>query len=230
MIRCVAIDDEPGALEVIQNHASRSSAITLEHTFTDPFEAIEYVNAQKIELVFLDINMPDINGLQLVEHFRHKPLIVFTTAHSAYAIESYQVEAIDYLLKPFDYARFLKAIARAEERLKSPSPRSSPPFIFVNTGNQKQRIMLDDLLYIESEGNYVSYATQTAKYLVRASIRDTLKTLPEEQFTQIHRSFIVALQAIDRIEDNRVFISNRMLPIGATYREGFYQLIDQLNR
>ena len=230
MIRCVAIDDEPGALEVIKRHASRSSALSLEQIFTDPFKAIEYVNEQAIELVFLDINMPDINGLQLVTYFKHKPLIVFTTAHSAYAIESYQVEAIDYLLKPFDYARFLKAITRAQERLKSPAPRSSPPFIFVNTGNQKQRIMLDDLLYIESEGNYVSYVTQTAKYLVRASIRDTLKALPAEQFTQIHRSFIVALQAIDRIEDNRVFISNRKLPIGATYRERFYQLIDQLNR
>lgn len=228
MIRCVAVDDEPKALEVIQRHASRSSVLNLEQTFTDPFEAIEYVNSQAIELVFLDINMPDINGLQLVEHFRHKPLVVFTTAHSAYAIESYQVEAIDYLLKPFDYARFLKAVSRAEERLKALS-RSSPPFLFINTGNQKQRIMLDALLYIESEGNYVSYATKTAKHLVRASIRDTLTTLPADQFVQIHRSYIVALQAIDRIEDNRVFIADRMLPIGATYREGFSRRIDGLN-
>ncbi len=228
IIRCIALDDEPRALEVLENHAGRTDFIKLEKTFTDPFQAIAYINQSSIDLVFLDINMPDIDGLSVLSHLRSKPLVIFTTAHSEYALESYEVDALDYLLKPFDYARFFKAVSKARDRLEELKPAKE--LLFVNTGNKQERINLRQLQYIESEGNYVNYVTASEKLLVRASIKDTLKSLPETQFLQIHRSYIVALAHIDRIEDNHVFINKKMIPVGATYRAAFNRMIDGLKR
>ena len=118
MIRCVAIDDEPRALEIIQHHAERTPFLTLEKTFLDPFAAIDYINQQKVELVFLDIDMPDIDGMRVLSQLKTNPLIVFTTAHSEYALKGYEVDALDYLLKPFDYARFVVAATKARDRLQ----------------------------------------------------------------------------------------------------------------
>lgn len=227
MIHCIAIDDEPRALEVIKSHAGRVDFLTLEQTFVDPFKAINYVNDHPIDLIFLDINMPDISGFRLLKNLTKKPLIIFTTAHSEYALESYEVEAIDYLLKPFDFARFLLAVTKAKERL-STTLTTSNDFFFINTGNQKHRLFFKELLYVEGEGNYVRYVTKTGKFLVRASIKETLQQLPSTSFMQIHRSFIVALQWVDKIEDNHVHVGNKRMAISATYREAFSKVIDSL--
>ncbi|MEM7102379.1 MAG: LytTR family DNA-binding domain-containing protein [Bacteroidota bacterium] len=227
MIRCVAIDDEPKALEIINNHISRTDFLTLEGTFTNPFKAASFINDQEIELVFLDINMPDINGMKLIKNFNKSPLIIFTTAHSEYAIQSYEVEAVDYLLKPFDFARFLLAVTKAKEKLISDSI-SRQNFFFVNTGNRQQRLFYNDIYYIEGEGNYVNYVTKSEQLLVRSSIKDTLKILPASKFVQIHRSFIVALQWIEKIEDNHVFVNEKRISISNTFRSAFLNLIKEL--
>ena len=226
MIRSVAIDDEPRALAVLENHAGRTPFVELEATFVDPFEAIEHINAHGVDLVFLDINMPALNGIDMLQHFRQKPLVIFTTAHSEYALKSYEVEALDYLLKPFDYARFLLAVSKARDRLASRA-REDAGFLFVNTGTKKERVVLDDIRYIESEGNYVRYVTDARSYLVRASIKETQEQLPAHLFVQIHRSFIVALQHIDKIEDNQVILGKKSIPLGATFREAFWQRIER---
>ena len=224
MITCIAIDDEPKALEIIRNHVARVPFLSLAQTFLDPFEAVAFANDHPVDLVFLDINMPDIDGLQLTKSFSGKPLIIFTTAHSEYAIQSYEVAAVDYLLKPFDFARFLMAVTKAKTRL-SPQPIAGSDFFFVNTGSQKRRLVYNEICYIEGEGNYVKYVTKTESVLVRASIRETLAQLPESLFVQIHRSFIVSLQYIDKIEDNHVYIANKMIPVGATWRDAFLKRI-----
>jgi len=228
MIQAIAIDDEPKALTIIKSHAAKVSFLNLAVTFTDPFQGIEYINDHAPDIVFLDINMPDISGLQLLKNLTKKPLIIFTTAHSEYAVKSYEVEAVDYLLKPFDYARFLLAVTKAKAKLKLPIKQTNP-FFFVNTGNQKQRLFYTDIYYIEGEGNYVNYHTSKGKTMVRSTIKKTIDLLPKERFIQLHRSYIVALPWIDKIEDNQVFIGDKRLPIGATYRVGFLQRIDGLN-
>ncbi len=227
IIRCVALDDEPRALEVLQSHAARTSFLKLEETFVDPFQAIEYINAEAISLVFLDINMPDINGLKVLTHFKNQPLVIFTTAHSEYAIESYEVDALDYLLKPFDYSRFFKAVSKARHRLEA-DVKPAPGILFVNTGSKQERIVLDKLLYVESEGNYVRYVTQANSYLVRATVKETIGQLPASQFVQVHRSFIVAIRCVERIEDNYLFIGKKSIPLGATYKQSFSHLIGRL--
>lgn len=229
MIRCIAIDDEPKALEVIKNHIARVPFLQLMKSFVDPFKAVNFFNENQIDLVFLDINMPDINGVQLVKNFTNKPLIIFTTAYSEYAIQSYEVEAVDYLLKPFDFARFLRAATKAKDRL-SKSTLHVNNFFFVNTGNQKRRLFYSEIYCIEGEGNYVKYLTKEGNVLVRSTIKETLQLLPPSRFVQIHRSYIVALQWIEKIEDNHVYVAQRRISIGATYRENFLRVIESLKR
>lgn len=228
MLQAIAIDDEPSALTIIKSHASRVSFLNLVATFTDPFQGIEYINDQSPDLVFLDINMPDISGLDLLKNLIKKPLIIFTTAHSEYAVKSYEVEAIDYLLKPFDYARFLLAATKVKDRLAA-NTTVLKAFFFVNTGSQRQRIFYNKIFYIEGDGNYVNYFTESGKILVRSTIKKTLDLLPADAFIQIHRSYIVALPHIDRIDANQLIVNSKRLSIGATYRSAFFEKIDRLN-
>ena len=227
MIKAIAIDDEPKALTIIQSHAAKVSFLTLEQCFTDPFQGIEYINDQTPDLVFLDINMPDISGLQLLKNLTIMPLVIFTTAHSEYAVKSYEVAALDYLLKPFDYARFLLAVTKAKAQLNK-AKKPAADFFFVNTGNQKQRLFYKEIYYIEGEGNYVNYYTKTGKVMVRSTIKKTLTLLAPETFIQIHRSYIVALPWIDKIEDNQVVICGKRIAIGATYRDAFIKIINDI--
>lgn len=230
MIRAIAIDDEPRALSIIESHATKVSFLSLDATFTDPFQGIEYINDQAPDIVFLDINMPDISGLDLLKNLIKKPLIIFTTAHSEFAVQSYEVEALDYLLKPFDYARFLLSVTKAKEKLTTTTTiTGNSDFFFVNTGNQRQRIFYKDIYYVEGEGNYVNYYTVHNKLLVRSTIKKTLALLPTSIFVQIHRSYIVALPWIEKIENNHLLINEERLAIGATYRDAFFEQIDELN-
>lgn len=225
MIRCIAIDDEPKSLEIIENHVSKIDYLHLENVFTDPFKAINFIEANPIDLIFLDINMPDIDGMKFLTHLKKKPQVIFTTAHSEYALQSYEVEAIDYLLKPFDFSRFLTAVSKVKEKINTNI--SQADFFFVNTGNQKKRLLYKDILYIRAEGNYVMYHTLTDKTMVRASIGETIELLPRNMFIQIHRSTIVSLQSIDKIEDNHVHIQSEKHQISSTYRDAFLMLVNR---
>lgn len=216
MIRCIAIDDEPKALGIIVNHVSKLDHVDLLATFSDPFQAISFLNNHTVDLLFLDINMPNVNGFDLLKTLTKKPMVIFTTAYSEYAMESYEVNAIDYLLKPFDFPRFVLAVTKAQDLMKSQAGSNSN-FIFVNTGNQRQRIDFDDIFYLKAEGNYVSYMTSKGKLLVRSSIKEALALLPEESFIQIHRSYVVAFHQVEKIEDNHVFVADQSIPISSSY-------------
>lgn len=229
MIKCIAVDDEPMALEVIRNHISRVDFLSLEKIFTDPYLAISFVNENAVDLVFLDISMPGISGMQLSTCFTRQPYLIFTTAHSEYALASYELKAVDYLLKPFDFPRFLAAANKVKERM-SDMVKSAAEFFFVNTGNQRQRIFYKEITHIKGEGNYVTYYTAKGKILVRASMSETAAQLPASMFIQIHRSTIVALQWIEKIEDQHVYIEKERLPVSATYREKFMIVVNSLQK
>lgn len=228
MIKCIAIDDEPRALDVIRHHIDKIDFVSLEETFTDPLAALNYLSEHKTDLVFLDIDMPNISGIDLLKSLKEKPLVIFTTAHSEYAIESYELSAIDYLLKPFDFPRFLNAVLKAQSRLKDDGFEKSRDFFFINTGTQKRKMFYQEIRFVEGEGNYVRYYTGGEKLLVRSTIRKTLEQLPQKKFVQIHRSYIVALQWIDSIEDNHVQVGSKRITIGATYRNDFLKIINAL--
>jgi DNA-binding LytR/AlgR family response regulator len=220
----IAIDDEPHALDVIRFHAAKVPFIDLKATFTDAFEAIPYLQQHKIDLVFLDIKMPDISGIDFVGCLQKVPMIIFTTAYSEYAVKGFELDAIDYLLKPFSLARFTKACNKAldlqnKSQLENGANAATQAFIFLKTGYEEEKIMLDEILFIEAEGNYMAYNLPTKKLLCRQNITDALNGLDEGLFVRIHRSFIVSVNKIQKITRQSVWIQGKEISIGASYEE-----------
>ena len=220
MINAIAVDDEPLALQVISAHAAKIPFLILQETFTDPFRALDYVSDHdSINLVFLDIDMPDLSGLTLVKAIRNGVRVIFTTAHAQYAVESYEVEAVDYLLKPFDFPRFLEAVTKVRERLRN--QEKAPAFFFVNTGRERHRVRYDQIRYLEASGNYVLYHLADRRLMVRTTIKETLAQLPFAGLIRIQRSYAVSLAWVDKVQDNHVYLGNTRLAIGPTYQEAF---------
>lgn len=217
-IKAIAIDDEPHALEVVKMLSEKVPFLSLEATFTNCFEAIPYLQTNKIDLLFLDINMPDISGIEFVNILPKCPLVIFTTAYSEYAVKGFELDAVDYLLKPFSLARFTKACNKASEMKKIQS-EVSPEFIFLKTGYEEEKIQMDGIHYIEAEGNYMTYWMNDKKLLSRQSISDALGQLPAYKFLRIHRSYIIALSKIEKFSRNSVWILGKEIPVGSSYEE-----------
>ncbi|MCY4779305.1 LytTR family DNA-binding domain-containing protein [Sphingobacterium sp. UT-1RO-CII-1] len=215
MIRAIAIDDEPFALEVIKKHAEKIPFLILEHTFINAFDAINYLVNNDVDLLFLDINMPDISGIELYNSLSRKPLIIFTTAYSEHAVTGFELEALDYLLKPFTFTRFLKACNKALDTLSS--KQQVTPYIFLKDGYHIQKVYHQDILFIEATGNYMRYVLTNKEILTRATLKETTDLLPSTTFFQIHRSFIVNENRIDKIERHQISIGAYVVPIGSTY-------------
>jgi DNA-binding LytR/AlgR family response regulator len=229
LITCIAIDDEPKALEIITSHCRHIPFLDLKAGFRDPLEAISYMKEQEVKLIFLDINMPRITGLQFLNLLKHQPLIIFTTAYSEYAIESYEYEAVDYLLKPFAFDRFLKAATKAFDRLESARPKlpeSSPPeekahqqFIYLKSGPKLHKLGFEEILYVEKDGNYLMFNTRDKKILSRQNMKNIFQILPERSFLRVHRSFVINLGLISTIESHQVTIGDITIPLSSQYRD-----------
>lgn len=222
MLTAIAIDDEPIALEVIKSHASKIPFIDLIACYTNAFEAVDLLRSQKIDLLFLDIKMPDISGIDFLGSLSVRPMVIFTTAYSEHAVQSFELDAIDYLLKPYSLSRFLKACNKANEqhnlRQTSLGAASSPPAsIFIKSGYDQLRVALDNILYIESSGNYVQFIVKDKKIMSRLTMTEAESLLPTAQFIRIHRSYIVSKQHITRIERTTVWLGDTQLPVGANY-------------
>lgn len=215
MITCVAIDDEPLALEVIERYCRKSGQLDLKATFVDPWKAFEYLNSKKIDLVFADINMPGISGMQLVKAMSPGPLVIFTTAYSHYAAESYNLDAIDYLLKPVTYERFNMAVAKAGKALL---PEESPT-ILLKSGPQTYPVRLSDMLYLEKDSNYMIVHFKDRHILIRENMSEVFNLVPAAEFIRVHKSYVVAIKHIGLIEAHQVTVNGEKIPIGNTYRE-----------
>lgn len=228
----IAIDDEPVALAVIKNHAARVPFLEMKGFFTNAFEAIDFLSKEKIDLLFLDIKMPDISGLDFLSSLPHPPMTVFTTAYSEHAVKSFELDAIDYLLKPFSLIRFMKACNKANNLLQLrqqngvPVAKEQPEYIFVKSGYEQFRIVLDDILYLESAGNYVSFILTDRKLISRLSMQEAVDLLPIGSFTRVHRSYIVANNKIERADRNSLYIKNIPIPIGAAYAPAIERLLN----
>jgi len=223
MINCIAVDDEPKALDIIKIHASKSPDINLIDSFTHPEKALAFLKDNYVDLVFLDINMPHISGLDFIEKLQFKPNIIFTTAYSEYALDSYEFEAVDYLLKPIEFDRFNKAIQKAKRLIQLNTLHQDSflkTFIFVKDGYRQVKIVIDDILFIQSEGNYLNIETINNKVVTRMTFQQLMEKLPRDIFIRIHNSYIVNLVHTNKIEDNHIFIQEAKIPIGIKYKEG----------
>ncbi len=214
MITCIAIDDEPKALEVIERYCGKTSQVSLRGCFREPVKAIEFLQREKVDLIFLDINMPDINGIALLQTLSSKPLIIFTTAYSHYAVESYELNALDYLLKPITFERFLIAVNKAAAVLSSEENT-----IFFKSGPQTYQVKVADILYLEKDGNYITVHLIDKQILIRENMSDIFDLVPAAAFVRVHKSFVVAIRHITMIEVHQLLAGGVKIPIGSSYRE-----------
>jgi len=222
-MNCIAIDDEPRALEVIERYCTKSGILNLQASFREPLKAIEFLNRENIELVFLDINMPGINGIELLSTLAVKPMVIFTTAYSDYAVESYQLNAIDYLLKPITFERFLTATNKALtlHLMKNNVQRKNDfgDYAFVKSGAQTYQVKISEILYLEKDGNYISIVLKDKKILIRQNMADIFEMIPVQNFVRVHKSFVVAIRHIAMVENHQLIINGDKIPIGSTYRD-----------
>jgi DNA-binding LytR/AlgR family response regulator len=220
----LAIDDEPIALDVVRALAAKVPFVELRAGFTDAFAALAYLQQEPVDLLFVDINMPDISGLELVSTLPTRPLVVFTTAYAEHAVRGFELDAVDYLLKPFSLARFVKACNKAQELLQLRQPAAPPApaadYLFLKTGYEQVKVRFADILYLEAAGNYVSFVLATGKRLLaRLTIQEGLALLPPAQFVRVHRSYVVATAHVDKIERHQLGIRGQQVPVGASYQE-----------
>jgi two-component system LytT family response regulator len=221
-LTAIAIDDEQVALSVIRTHAAQVPFLDIKGYFTDPFKALDYLQQEKVDLLFLDIRMPDVSGLELMTTLPGGPMVIFTTAYSEHAVQSFELDALDYLLKPFSFERFLKACNKAkglqaliQQRLKS----DVPAHIMIKSGYEQYKVPFDDILYLESAGNYINFVLKDKRILSRLSMQEALALLPPDQFTRVHRSFIVANNKIEKADRNCLYIGQVPVSIGAAYAQ-----------
>lgn len=221
MITCIAIDDEPKALEVIERYCQKIGLVSLKATFREPFKAIEFLNREMVDLIFLDINMPDINGMQLLQTLSPRPLIIFTTAYSQYAVESYELNAVDYLLKPATFERFLMAINKAVAALasKNTTGMNEGAAVLIKSGPQTYRVKVSEILYLEKNGNYITVHQKDGNILIRENMADIFDLLPAADFIRVHKSYAVGIRHISMIEVHQLIVNGEKIPIGSTYRD-----------
>jgi two-component system LytT family response regulator len=217
MLTAIVIDDEPLALEVVRSHAAKVPFLELKGEFTDAFKAIAFLQKEPVDLLFLDIKMPDISGIDLLTSLNKKPMVIFTTAYSEYAVESFELDAIDYLLKPFSLARFIKACNKAAEIHNLRNTTDKKDYLFLKTGYEQVKVNYADIYYLEATGNYVNFVLKDSTILSRMTITEVEAMLPADQFIRIHRSFIAAVNKIDKIERHQLLINGAILPVGSSY-------------
>ena len=244
-LKCIAVDDEPLALDIIEDYISKVPFLELVKRTENAIEGLQLVQAGGIDLVFLDIQMPDLTGIQFLKIANNKASYILTTAYSQYALESYDLNVSDYLLKPIAFDRFYKAVEKVHNQQKNntepavvavpaPAPVVTPAqavqdFIFVKTEHKIQKIELDDILYIEGLKDYISIFTKTERVITLQNMKRMEETLPSSQFIRVHKSYIIALDKIESIERSRITICGKIIPIGDTYRDEFFKRIENNN-
>jgi DNA-binding LytR/AlgR family response regulator len=226
MINCIAIDDEPLALHLIREYASKINFLNLQETFTDTDEAKAWLQENEVDLLFLDIQMPDINGIQFYKSLTKKPQVIFTTAYSEYAVEGFNVDAIDYLLKPFEYDRFLKSVYKAKEYLEFLSNQElQMASIFIKVDYQLMKINLKEIELIEGLDDYIRIYVKPKPVLALMTLKSIQEKLPSQEFVRVHRSYIVPVSKIESFGRNKVKINGREIPIGSSYGDVYQQLL-----
>jgi len=218
-MNAIAVDDEPLALEVVRSHAAKVPFLELKATFTDAFQALEYLQKENIDLILLDIKMPDISGIEFFNSLRIKPLLIFTTAYSEHAVTSFEMDAIDYLMKPFSLARFIQACNKAYELYKSRNNTETNDHLYLKTGYEQVRVMYNEILYLEATGNYVTFVLTDKKVLARSTFAEAIHWLPQQMFVRIHRSYMVAVSKINKVERHQVTLGTTKIPVSEAYQQ-----------
>ncbi|MDO6852919.1 LytTR family DNA-binding domain-containing protein [Cellulophaga lytica] len=227
-IKCIIVDDEPAAHYVLSDYINKNPFLSLEHQLYNGLEAMQYLTNNPVDLMFLDIDMPEVTGMELLKTLPNKPKTILTTAYREFALESYEYGVIDYLLKPIFYPRFLKAIAHFEDKNaieNSPEPKEEAKDISLKIGSDMVTILLDDILFTQSYGNYVKVYTMKRTYVATITTTELEKQLPSSLFVRSHKSYIVAINKIKTIDKDCLIIQQKSIPIGITYKREIMEII-----
>ncbi len=234
MIRTIAIDDEPLALQLVSGYIEKTSTLELVGAYDNPMEAIEFLRENEVDLIFLDIQMPDLNGMEFARILENRPKIIFTTAYERYALEGFKLDAVDYLLKPFSYEEFYKSAEKARKLIgyeqsenKGDEIESNNEFLFLKSEYKIRRINFNDIIYIEGLKDYIKvYLEKDEKPILSLSSLKALESkLPESKFMRVHRSFIVNLEKIETIERSRIVFGKVYIPVSDQYKETFQRYL-----
>jgi two-component system LytT family response regulator len=236
-INCIAIDDEPLALDIIKDYCSKVAFLNLLRTFDNAIESIEYIRSNKVDLIFLDIQMEELTGIQLLNALKYRPFVIFTTAYERYAIQGFELDVVDYMLKPISFERFIKGVNKVFERMQfdaggeKPETAKTKPaeatFFFVKTETRMERIENNDVLYVEGMGDYWRIVTKTRRIMTLMNAKKLEEVLHEPQFCRVHKSFFIALDKIESIERNRIKIGDQYIPVSETYHKAFFDLVER---
>jgi two-component system, LytTR family, response regulator LytT len=234
MIRTIAIDDEPLALQLLAGYIKRTPFLSLSGEFDNPFSAMEFIRSEPVDLMFLDIQMPDLTGTELAKVLRDGPRLIFVTAYEKYALEGFKLDAIDYILKPYSYEEFLQAAFKAQNILNHEGhPKEhldfNSDFLFLKSDYKVRRIRFDNILYVEGLKDYIKVfvAGEPKPILSIGSLKTMEARLPSSKFMRVHRSFIVNLEKIETIERSRIIFGKEYIPVGEQYKERFQEFLDR---
>lgn len=229
--KCIIVDDEPPATRILENYIGKVNFLEKVGVFNDSLKALEFLNTQSVDVIFLDIQMPQLTGLQLSRIISKNIKIIFTTAYPDFALEGFELNAVDYLLKPISFERFYQAVSKlnSEPKIVVSNQNNLPDFLFVKTDgkNKFQKIFLSDILYVESLQNYVCIHTEKQQIITHSSLKNVIEYLPENEFIQTHKSYVVSLKHIESTDNFSVFVNGKELPIGATFKDAFFDKIEE---
>lgn len=229
-IRCLIIDDEPLSVRIVEKYAAQHPQLELVGVCGNAIEGMEYLNQQPVDLMFLDINMPELSGIGLMKSLINPPMVIFISAHAEYAVAGFDLAAVDYLLKPFSFDRFSKAITKVMERLSRSEGKNITPadgHILLKADKKFFRVEFSNLVYLTAYGDYVKVFTRERMLVVKTRLSQLESQLPSERFMRIHRSSIISLDKIDYLEGNQVNIGGEILPIGASFKETLMNWLEQ---
>ena len=226
-MNCIIIEDEPAALSILQHFISLNSGLKLGGIFPDAFSAQAYLDHNKVDLMFLDINLPEMSGISFLRSLVYRPLVIFTTAYSQYAIEGFDLEIVDFLLKPFSFERFSKAVNKAREKMNGRGVSSLAARITVKADRRIYQISIDDILYLEACGDYVSIFCTDKKLVVHGTLKSWEEKLSGFAFLKVHRTILVSLSKINHIEGNLIHIGKHKVPVSESSKQS---LVDQMMR
>lgn len=227
-MNCIVVDDEYIALEGMADYVRKTPFLKLVGKCKNAYEAIELISTSQVDLVFLDINMPELTGIEMINSVAHSPLVVFVTAYSNYALKGFELDAVDYILKPVAYEKFLKASQKAYKLFKLFKGHDlavEDDFIYIKVDKKYIKVEIADILFVEGLKDYIRIHTQKEKYVTYLSLNKIIKTLPPNKFMQVHKSFIVATTAIAVVDGNTIQINNERIPIGRSYKDAFFESV-----
>jgi len=239
-INCIAVDDEPLALEIIKEYCAKVPFLNLMQAFDNAIDTMEYLRENKVDLILLDIQMEDLTGIQLLNALKTKPYVIMTTAYDNYAIQGFDLDVTDYMLKPFSFQRFLKGVNKVYDQLETETKSTAGrqvvthqaenaerDYFFVKTETHIERITTSEVLYIEGMGDYWRIVTKNKRIMTLMNARGIEDVLPEHQFCRVHRSYFVAINKIESIERKHIKIADQRIPIGDTYQKNFFDIIEK---